>query len=452
MKTTLWWPLLLATTLAACGGSSDGGGDDSGPNPPPPPPPPPPPITIAVETYLQSQCGAESPLADVDLVVHRADGSILSTAKTGSDGTLDLVWPDGAAHLTVAGQSVSGSGVSGADIITLIDWDSGDPGRFTFSDNSSDEGCQCTSVILDGSEIAAQYSGMDLVYTVRTSGGTSTRYLYGSETIALCANNGEWTPVDLMLVSAYGSNEAYAATLDMDFSTQERVVIQPSWFEGEAHQGQLVDLVVNDNYGYSYSFAETPIGRQHYYFASPDESIFHFPGLHEHNLVQAYEFIGLGSEVEGTAAYMRASRDRIRDGAASLVLPLTQNQFVDEATRILVGMSEGGEVAEYDFSQIGEGRNLLTVTLMDNATNNNWRVEAPLAGTLPELELPTLYLELLGTMEAPELVISSYGYHQDLDLHDYRRQVRTLVQQGGQRSEFFDRYVYETLIVMPNLP
>ncbi|MBY5993630.1 hypothetical protein [Ferrimonas balearica] len=436
---------LLSATLTACGGSSSGDGDDNGGGTPPPPPPQ---TTLALQTLNTSQCGVESAAAGVEVLVHRTDGSVISSARTGSDGRLDLVWPDGAAHLTVAGERVAEDGSRGPDIRTQVAWNSGDPGTFRFTNLASTAGCQCTEVTLDGNDVLAQFSGLTLHVTTRTANRISTRQLSGSDSFTLCGTEAEWAPVDLVLRSDFG--EAYAAELTADFLAEPYQRLDPALFMGAENRGELVSLAVNDNYSYSYSFAETERGRRHYAYATPFEPVYYFPGLHEHNLVQAYEFLDLGAVAEGSVSYLRANRDRVRDGAVSLTLPTSQNAFFDEALRVLVGMTEGSDVSGYDFRGIGEGRNLLTVTLADRNGQARWTVDAPLSGTLPALELPDAYLQQFEGMAAPELTINSYGYHQALDTDSYRRRVRELAEQGGVRSDFYDRYVYEMLIVTLN--
>lgn len=444
MKHTMLYAALLTPFLSACGGSSGSDsdtGDTGGGNPLP--------ETIAVEAYRYSICGAQTPAANVDVIAHQADGSILRSVKTGPDGKAELTWTS-AAHLTVAGQSVDEFGVRGPDIYTHTAWRSGDAGRFGFADLTDRQGCSCATVSLDGTDVLSQYSGLSLYYTVRLPGYLSTRPLNSNgASLELCAETGQPARLDLVLRSSFGG-ESYGASLEVDVTSDTLVNLDPAMFAADKNRGELVNLDMNGDFIVSYSFAETSEGRQHSYYAYPGEPLFYFPGLYQHNLAQAFDYINIGAVAEGSVDYQRGNRDRIVDGYVALNLPTTQQPFADEALRVLEGMMEGSPVSGYDFRNIGEGRNLLSVDIADRSSNSRWIVEAPLSGSMPALALPESYLAQLETMAAPELRITSYGYHQNLDIDRFRQRVVALGQQGGARDAFFDRYVYESLVISLN--
>ncbi len=435
MNKTVYSALLTAAVLVGCGGSS---GDDAGGGPGPVE------GVIQVETTSYNYCDIESPMAGAEVVIHDADGGILSSAKTDSQGQLSLSWPQGGAHISVIGRVTEQDGSAGTAVQTYVDWRSGDTIKHAFPDLASREGCHCRDVTIDAQDLVSSYWNSDIQLAYRSGVYSRGQRLSASEQLNLCQTDGQWHPLDLVLDGASSTGEVLATRIDVDWDADPTLVLDGEVFASAQSVGERVNLTVNASDYNTLSFGVTPEGdRVSRFYGNSWKETYYFPGLHSHNLVSAYSQDYLDAGQFGGVAYWQLERERIEAGAATIVLPEDPSLFLDESAKLLQGMTEDA-ASSYDFKRFSPGKNLVLVTLYDQSGPTLWQVEAPLKGTVPALELPASVMQSLEQLSAPVLEVFLYGYNNGLSVHDYRSEIRSSEQID---PSFFDRYEYQILVL-----
>lgn len=125
--------LLLSTCsllLVACGGSGDAGGDQgsNGNN-----------ARLVGDFVRQAtKCDARAANTSAKVILHRKDGSVMSTHQPNASGRLDIDWPADAAHITLVTTS---NGELRLD--TQLVRSSGDLGINAAYDDSLNLQCEC---------------------------------------------------------------------------------------------------------------------------------------------------------------------------------------------------------------------------------------------------------------------------------------------------------------------
>ncbi|GAA5191676.1 hypothetical protein [Ferrimonas gelatinilytica] len=435
MDKTIYSALLAATALVGCGGSSDG--SDSG-NPGPAE------GVLHVETTSYNYCGIESPMAGAEVVIHHLDGRILSTAKTDSEGQLSLSWPQGGAHVSLIGEGTDQDGSAGTLVQTFVDWRSGDTIERYFPNMASKAGCHCRDVTIEANDLVSKYWDSEIRLTYQNGIFSQAQRLSERQQLNLCQSEGQWQPIDLVLDGANSTGEVLATLIEVDWDSNPTLVLAPEVFADASGVGERVTLTVNVPDYNTMTFGLTADGeRVHRYYGRTWKEPYYFPGSSTRSLVSAYSHDYLDAAEFGGVTYFHLERERIEEGAATIVLPEDPSPFLNESVKLLRGMTEDA-ASSYDFKHFSPGKNLALVTLYDQAGPTMWQVEAPLKGTVPALELPDAVMHSLEQLSAPMLEVFLYGYNNGLNAHDYRSEIR---KSEPNDPSFFDRYEYQILLL-----
>ncbi|QSX41031.1 hypothetical protein [Shewanella cyperi] len=430
----------LVLALAACGGSggdssgsgsNSSGGNGSGGSTP----------RLTLDTRAKaSACDISAPKAGVDVIAHKADGSILAQYKTDSQGHLDISWGSDAHHLTIASQiSVAGDW----DIQTSLEQQAGDVGRLTYIDTSLDGQCDCTSFNIDSSEIDASFPSHNLYLQGVNIGG------YGGWSEQVCKNNGTFAPLNLVLVPKESSVPGYAAVVDLNAVAGTQVTLGAALFDGAANQGTLLNVAANVSDYRLRTFSLTEQGRQNRLYWN-NQQAYVFPELYANNLLEMVQKVNLADVAEGRMTYSSLQRKRVVDASATQSMALAQNSQLmsDEVGGILAAIMNDTQV-DYDFSATGSGRDHMLITLW--AHEVHWNIDGPLKGTIPALDLPENVQQAFESLTEPAIYFGSYGYGHSWNIHQWRS---FLAQKSRLDSEDLstdrDNYEYEQIAVYLN--
>lgn len=417
--------------LTACGGSGD-----TQPSPAPTPI-----VKLTAELqYTSFKCDVTAPIVAADIIVHRKDGSILSQSKSAADGKINIDWPADAKHVSVA-MDIDGE----TRVETFTEVVASDLGILKYNKTSLDNSCSCETFTFDTSEVNAVYSGFIPLFDSNSS-----------LTKTYCKNSGQYSPVNITLMPSQAGVTGFAAKIDLNNKdSSQPIVVSSSLFSDSSNAGVLLNTTISPTQPantHLRTFAETEYGRVNWYSWQHDPQV--FPGLYTNNFFTASFSEGMGGNQYGDLFYLSGARIRVTDANAALSLNLQQNQneLLEQTNVILNAMVTDGP-SVYDFSTIGTGKTLLVAELGERGVAV-WSVEAPLSGTMPELDLPDAIEAKFEQMTSPRMMITIYGYntHSVSQFNEYRKQRAIHSRSSSKvRSSFFDNYVYEMIDVTLSL-
>ncbi|BDQ64350.1 hypothetical protein ACE02Y_07615 [Shewanella xiamenensis] len=426
---------VLVLLLGGCGGADDSTNSDSDGVIPPSPR-----LIMDVESTA-NMCNISEKKAGVDIIVHRRDGSILSSYKSDAQGHVDLPWSSEASHLTIAAPSFFSGSVSW-DIRTELNAKAGDYGIYRFTDERLNSGCECTYINIDTSEIATVYSNYNLY-----ANNAYISPILTYHPLHACKRNNKFAPVNFVLIPKQSGATAYAGSIDPNTIDLSQVIsLSSSIFEGASHEGTLLNIDVNSSNYSLRSYSETEYGRQNWVtWATKEVQL--FPELFNRNLVSASQRIDLGGNDLGYLTYNGLTRRAVVDTSnkLSLNLPLNENLMLNEVTRLMGVMGGAGNI-NYDFSFNSATMQGLQITLEQG--NANWAISGPLKGSIPDLDLPTHLQAVFGNSSVSSMSFYVWGYGGITDLYDLRSELSKSSRSNSPiRSTKLDNYDYEDITI-----
>lgn len=425
----------LVLLLGGCGGSGDSNNSDSDGVTPSLPR-----LVMDVESTA-NMCNVVEKKAGVDVIVHRRDGSILSSYKSDAQGHVDVPWSSEASHLTVAAPEFISGSISW-NIRTDLNAKAGDYGIYRFFDERLNNSCECSYINLDVSEIATVYSNYNLYVDNAYINPIFTDY-----PLHVCKSDNKFAPVNMVLIPKQGGVAAYAGNIDPNELDLSQVIpLTSSMFEGANHEGTFVNIDVNSSNYSLRSYSETEYGRQNWVIW-PTKEVQLFPELFNRNLVSASQRIDLGGNDIGYLSYTGLTRRAVTDTSnkLNLNLPLNENLMLNEVTR-LMGVMDGAGNTSYDFSYNSTNMQGVQITLGQG--NAYWAISGPLKGSIPDLDLPTHLQSVFGNSSVSSMSFYVWGYGGMAGLYDLRSELSKSSRSTSPiRSTKFDDYDYEDITI-----
>jgi len=185
-------------------------------------------------------------LTGVTVVVHKADGKVLSQHQTDSSGKLDIPWADEARHVTLAYL-----GQQQLQLQTILSFAGGRAGTFTFN---VPDNCACKTITLNSAELQASLPEYQLF-----AGQSLTQPL--SEVQVCQDQSGQYPALELLLAPrTVGQGLAYSLPVQT-LSNNGLVELKLSEF---ALRADPLSLQTNLPYSYAESFGLTDDGKTHF--------------------------------------------------------------------------------------------------------------------------------------------------------------------------------------------
>lgn len=347
---------------------------------------------LQLETrQIATLCAQQQPLAQVDVVLHNADGSVLSQHRTDESGKLDIEWPDGATHLTVAWQGQH------SQIYSLLNFNGGDAGVFSFSSQAQNQLCNCKTL---------QLQSDDLLLTMPEYQLQSQRVLTQPlASVEVCKTSQEsYRPLELMLVPP-GAGQGYATSRDIsqssslrlsmaDFSSRTNAVTLQSNLPVQQVQSYSIDAQGNRHF---VMLADISKGQLPQWVNS-------VPGALQMLSLRNQKVISSNDKQQVRYQLRHDTQFSATSGNLSVTLADSQQKLADSAPA-LIEQWQKASTGRYDFSA-NSSYSQLQFTYQASGTNGrslSWQIQGPLAGDLPRPQLPAGYA---GTLEQPA---SSYS-------------------------------------------
>lgn len=155
--------LVVAVALGGCGGSSDSV-DDYRPDVAPPSTSEP--DTFKLHAVKVDGCGVGADFTDAGMLIHDANGAVLSEVSADANGKFEFELPANAKHVTVKGYSryINWNGllVQEPEYISFLDVSAQDLGEVRFLDKSEEANCGCRTITADVTDLAAVRTGFIL--------------------------------------------------------------------------------------------------------------------------------------------------------------------------------------------------------------------------------------------------------------------------------------------------
>ncbi len=441
MKKGLVLSVVCGLLFACGGGGGSGGGETITPVPVPAPTPTPSPTPEARLTAdlikTATQCDAVQADTDAQFVVHSADGSILATHVPDAEGKIDIVWPEEAQHVSIVA-TVGESG--GYRISSIIDVTEGDLGIRKEYDSRLDANCSCQDLLLELSDVNSAYPN----HTVFIGGGLQQGSIHP---MRWCTVPDQSFPmVDILLLPTSDDQNAFATLLQIE-AAQSNYTLVADDFAADANAGFEAVIATNATDIARYrTYANTAAGRQ--FMISGEARQFVFPGQSSNNFVQAYREVAMGSNEQGSVNYEAIRRIKVDTNSATQTLTIAENE--DALLAAIAGLSDAfaeGTSVDYDLSSLGSQRTVAYGTLF--GTDYQWRLDAPIAGTLPALRLPAAVEADLASRSSTDMYIGVSGYLQNGGRAEFRRQLATESRSGSKvRPAYFDNYDAEQLRIV----
>ncbi len=367
---------------------------------------------LQLETrQIATLCAQQQPLAQVDVVLHNADGSVLSQHRTDESGKLDIEWPDGATHLTVAWQGQH------SQIYSLLNFNGGDAGVFSFSSQAQNQLCNCKTL---------QLQSDDLLLTMPEYQLQSQRVLTQPlASVEVCKTSQEsYRPLELMLVPP-GAGQGYATSRDIsqsstslrlsmaDFSSRTNAVTLQSNLPVQQVQSYSIDAQGNRHF---VMLADISKGQLPQWVNS-------VPGALQMLSLRNQKIISSNDKQQVRYQQRHDTQFSATSGNLSVTLADSQQKLADSAPA-LIEQWQKGSAGRYDFSA-NSGYSQLQFTYQARGTNGrslSWQIQGPLAGDLPWLRLPAGYA---GTLEqsAHSYSVTLQGYANGWSLAQLRSEL-----------------------------
>ena len=417
--------------LAGCGGSSGGGSDNS---------PETPQRTVTADMKFSSRCDVEEPADGIRFITHRADGSILSEVNTGADGKLSIPWNNDSAHLTMSYKDDQGE----TEVYTRLNLSAGDLGVQKIYLSNLNSQCECKTLSFDVSDIEAQFYDSDLYI-----GNNQYKPGYTTE---ICKSGGSFPLISFTVIPRSG-DAPRANTFNYNQYPEQPTVIEldsSMFFADISRSEQLEVNYISSSFDVrKYTFSETPYGRMSWINWENEPYI--FPNLFEHNFVTGNLFEYVDTNENGDIYYASQRRKRVNSTAETIDINIPENkeEMLLKTAELLLSLTENSATA-FDFTNIGEGRNIVTFELSQSSVAS-WRIQAPLTGVLPDFDLPNDIQNELQKIERPDFTVQVYGYHSGLSADDFRDKVAEINRQNLEiRSSFFDNYEVDSILIRAN--
>lgn len=383
-----------------------------------------------------TKCDARAANTSAKVILHRKDGSVMSTHQPNASGRLDIDWPADAAHITLVTTS---NGELRLD--TQLVRSSGDLGINAAYDDSLNLQCECKTLDVNGAELAAAYPDHKILLRgARLDSVNSTEF---------CKVPGsEYASVDLWLTPTIANDKSYGALLDVN-QNNASLVLTADLVSDAANEG--VDVSFYDNYdgiSRAYTYGLNKDGRRHF-MRSPD-ILSVFPGIYSNNYLQLFHSRDLGSTAEGSLSYHAGRRIKVTEPTQVQTVDIADNEqaMLASVNALLQGIASGSAV-NYDLGNIGTNRAGLMVFV--NGNGMYWSINGPLKGTFPDLQLPAEIEAQLETADIQQISFQSSGYRQAGGINALREQLATESRSGTKlRPAFFDNYDYEDITVWLN--
>ncbi|MDF2176914.1 hypothetical protein P2G88_01435 [Aliiglaciecola sp. CAU 1673] len=395
------------TVLVACGG----GGGETAANAPvsggggattPPPAP-----QLILETVQYNSCDIESPLADVDVVIHDAQGAIIKTLKTDSQGKLATDWPANAAHVTTVGKFIYNSEET-TDINTVLNTGAVDLGIQRYPNFDDSTGCNCHEVTLTTENLVGIYNEYKVLSDGREVGVSNVSELVRE----VCGAEQE---VDVLLKSPTGI-EVLAGKVSVEGQT--RISLKPEDFTATGvpvnawlgEEPEYIEYAMWDSITHE---SDRMQWRQYSYNGVSPDGIHVFPALSDKTFLRFYSSGWFMVEDVSVRVNTNTIKRTDANGDAGEFLPITPNQTLsDSLFQLGQGISEGG-FSEYDFSGAYEDLGKLNIwyrAIHSTGGEIGWYIHAPTKGNIPDLRLPEELESRLESSEPKSITTTLRGY------------------------------------------
>ncbi|MCG9738125.1 hypothetical protein L1D32_08150 [Shewanella insulae] len=432
MKLLKGTPLLLSgIVLTACGGGSDETDNNQNSTTPAA-------HIVGEFKTTATQCGYSVANTDVTLVVHKADGSVLSQHQVDDQGKFDILWPNEAKHLTTVWQDNGNYNID-----TSLNLNVSDMGIQGFYSDALNENCTCQDVSIDYSDIGAAYPNHQLQINNAIK-DTSTPDNYH-----LCrAPQETFKPFDLLLLPTNDADEqAYGALIETP-NEQSVITISADMFSEEENQAKKVNYSnANLDATAIYAFGSNDNGRTHfqyqqldYYNLQPD--LYVLPKLNPKNFIQAYRDVQLRNDPESLVWYYGGRRHLVNDPDENQEIVLPENEF--ELLQTMTDIAANSNSAlNYDFTNLNTEYQALQLRIV--STNLDWTIFADLSGVIPDLKLPTAMEENLST-QVESVNLTLFGYFHAKGMNNIREAWAKESRSDSKiRPDYFDNYVVESI-------
>lgn len=432
MKLLKGTPLLLSgILLTACGGSSDETDNNQNSNLP---------VKQIVGEFKSSatQCDYSVANTDVTLIVHKADGSVLSQYQMDTQGKFDIPWPKDAKHLTTIWQD---NGYYNID--TSLNLNVSDMGIQNFYSDALNANCICQDISLDYSDIAAAYPNHQL-QIASTIIDTSAP---GAQRVCRAPQEA-FKPLDLLLLPTNEADEeAYGALLDIP-NAQNTIAVSADIFTEEKNQAKKV----NYYRGYLdvdviYAYGSNESGRVHFQYRpmdyyNPQPNVFVLPQLNPKNFIQFYRHEQLRNDQESLVFYSAGGRYPINDPDENHEILLPENQF--ELLQAMTDIATNSSAqTNYDFTNFNTGYQAMQLSVV--SSNLDWTIFGELSGVIPDLKFPSAIEDSLST-QVEKVDLTLFGYYHAAGMNGIREAWAKDSRSGSEiRSAYFDNYVVESI-------
>ncbi|WP_028117554.1 hypothetical protein [Ferrimonas senticii] len=404
---------LAVLSLAGCGGSSDESDSSVATT------------SLSIKAISFDQCGQASAYPEASVLLHDSNGAILSRHSVGHSGTIELDRPSDAAHITVIGRNYFAEDGSNTDVESYLDYPlSTLTAKFEDNRNSA---CGCQMITVNATDLLATFSSHSLRY--------QTRPVNDGEQVKVCPTaDGGWPTMDFLLTDNL-AGPSYAVRQTINGNIDTAIYLDPDEFvAGSA-------ITVNSEVDFDWYNSRVRLGDYwpqvaNYLSVDDPSELWYFPELHQDTLISGYRLERLDSQVE----YVSGIRQPIEDGAVTLPDWHGGSAFQLRVASVL-------ESSAYDFRDVGLNKSMLSIDSYGNDVS--WSINAPLNGSIPDLDLPADIQAEFGSLDDLTVTIGLWGYGSRNSYGDFLQ----LLQQGQIDNRHDDpryqQYHYEQLTITP---
>lgn len=342
-----------------------------------------------------SSCQPQA-LAGVQVVVHKADGSVLSQHQTDSSGKLDIPWADEASHVTLAYLNAQQ-----LQLQSIIDFNGGKAGSFTFE---VPDNCPCKTIQLSSSELQASLNEYQLF-----AGQVLTQPL---ASVSVCQDqSGQYPPLQLLLAPrTTGQGLAYALPVQ-NLASNALVELRLSDF---ALRADPLSLQTNLPYSYAESFGLTDDGKTHFKMranGSTGQQLQLISQSYPNQRISVYRQKTLQSDNLRTVSYLQRYDSAVSNSSNSPAIAFSPQENVLAEQSIKLQNQWRSQAVALEVAADGQYSQLSAQISALNSKGRpvRWTLQTPLRTTVPVLQLPdSLNSELVLTKTTVSL--SAQGY------------------------------------------